>query len=110
VQQNPVLEFTDKLLTAKARLDVLLNKWTDGSRDELKIIVNNAFVARSKGQIDKRAVLGLRNLKIEDPEWRAIMDMISESVTVTSRRQYIMAKVRDESGKWVNLDMNWSTL
>ena len=110
VQQNPVLEFTDKLLTAKARLDVLLNKWTDGSRDELKIIVNNAFVARSKGQIDKRAVLGLRNLKIEDPEWRAIMYMISESVTVTSRRQYIMAKVRDEKGKWVNLDMNWSTL
>lgn len=110
VQQNPVMEFTDKLLTAKAKLDELLNKWTAGSRDELKIIVNNAFVARSKGQIDKRAVLALRNLKIQDPEWQEIMNMISESVTVTSRRQYIMAKVRDAQGKWVNLDMNWSTL
>ncbi len=110
VQQNPVLEFTDQLMTAKARLDALLTKWTDGTRDELKIIVNNAFVARSKGQIDKRAVLALRQLKIDDPEWKAIMDMIGESVQITMRKQYISAKVRDENGKWKNLDLNWSSI
>jgi len=108
VKSNPVLEFSESIHTAKARLDLLLEKWAAGSRDEIKLLVQRAFVTNRKGQMDKRAILGLRTLNIKDPEWQAIMELISDSVKVINRKRYIMLLVRNEKDEWENINLNWA--
>ena len=54
----------------------------------------------TSGAIDVNQVLSLRNLAIDDDEWKAAMDAIADAITTVSRRgEYIRLYQREPSGK-----------
>ena len=47
------ISFDERLQAAKQLIDECLEEWTEGSRDEIKVIINNAF------HVDKRETSAL---------------------------------------------------
>ncbi len=80
------IQFDERLQAAKALIDDCLNDWTEGSRAELRTLVNNAFRVDNDGSIKTGEVLSLRRLKFDDPRWTQAMAAISDAVTVVGAR------------------------
>lgn len=108
VKVNKMIEFDERLQLAKQKIDRCLLKWSEGGNANLQVVVCDAFKVDQKGNVDTRRILGLRRLKIRDKEWTAAMDLISEAVTITGSRTYLMFQVRSTpSVDWetVRLDL-----
>jgi uncharacterized protein DUF3164 len=84
------LSFGPELLAAKELVDNCLDRWYEGSDDNIKALVNHAFQVNKQGRIDTQRVLGLRRLDMRsDEEWGRAMDAISDAVRVTSTKTYL---------------------
>ena len=102
VAMQDVLTFDERLQAAKALIDECLNEWTENSRDELKIIVNQAFDVNKEGKISVVKVLSLRKLEIQDEKWQRAMTALTDSVHTQATREYIrLHQRRDETGEYV---------
>ena len=92
VAMKDVMMFDERLAAAKALIDECLTEWTQDSRSELRVIVQQAFDVDKDGHISTAKVLSLRSLKIEDE---------------LATREYVRLYRRDErTGEWalVNTD------
>lgn len=87
MQEN--LSFDERLQAAKSLIDDCINDWTQGSRAEIKVLIDNAFQVNKEGKISTSRVLGLRRLDIKDEKWQAAMQAISDSVQVLGSKPYI---------------------
>lgn len=108
IKINKVIEFDERLQVAKQKIDRCLEVWSDGADDKLKTVVFDAFKVDRKGQVDTQRILGLRTLKIKDPEWQAAMELITEAITITGTRQYLIFQVKkDRDSEWetIRLDL-----
>lgn len=83
------LVFDERLQAAKELIDQCITDWSTGSRDEIKVLVNDAFRVDQEGKINTGRVLGLRRLPIKDEAWLRAMQAISDSVAVDSSKPYI---------------------
>jgi len=83
------LVFDERLQAAKVLIDECITAWSGGSRDEIKVLVNDAFRVDQEGQINTGRVLGLRRLAITDDKWQLAMKAISDSVSVVSSKPYV---------------------
>ena len=101
------LVFDEGLLAAKALIDECINEWTEGSRTELKTLINAAFAVDKEGNLSTARVLGLRRLDIKDPKWRTAMDALSDSLQVHTSKPFVRVYRRDEAGEYqlLNLDV-----
>lgn len=101
------LVFDERLQAAKELIDECITEWTEGSRDELKALINDAFQVDSTGRINTGRVLSLRRLAIDDDRWRRAMQAVSDSLQVAGTKAYIRIYTRREDGKYeaVSLDM-----
>lgn len=101
------LVFDERLQIAKGLIDECIHEWIEGSRDEIRALVDQAFQVDKQGKVSAERVLGLRKLEIEHPKWRSAMQAISDSVQVASTRSYVRFYVRDDAGDYqpVNLDI-----
>ena len=54
------LVFDERLHAAKTLIDECITSWSENSRDEIKVLVNDAFRVDKTGQINTARVLGLR--------------------------------------------------
>jgi len=102
--------FDDRLTLAKGKINECLTRWAEGSREELKIIVNTAFSVDKKGQVNRQQILGLLQYKIKDPLWVEAMDLIKESIKVVGQRQYFIIERRNRDGKWEQINLNFSNI
>ncbi len=73
-------------------------------------MVDHAFRVNKQGRIDVNQVLSLRNLAIEDDEWKAAMDAIADAITTVSKKEYIRLYQREPSGKYVAINLDWAKL
>jgi len=89
------LVFDERLQAAKALIDACITSWSEGSRDEIKVLVNDAFRVDQEGQINAGRVLGLRRLAIADEKWQRAMVAIADSVRVLDSKPYIRVYERD---------------
>jgi len=89
------LVFDERLQAAKALIDECITSWSENSRDEIKVLVNDAFRVDQEGQINTGRVLGLRRLAIRDETWQRAMQAISDSVRVMGSKPYIRVYERD---------------
>ena len=110
VAVNDTLQFNEKLQVAKALIDNCIKRWSDGSRPEIKTLVDDAFYVDKTGNINKDRVLGLRRLKIEDREWQEAMQAISDSIQVVSSKTYIRFYQRNESGGYDQIPLDVAAL
>lgn len=102
------ISFDERLQAAKALIDECITNWAQGSTDEIKVLVNDAFRVDKEGAVYASRILGLRRLKIDDPKWRRAMDAISDSLQVVGSRSYVRIYRRvGETDRWepITLDL-----
>jgi len=112
LQINDVIEFDEKLHLAKAKIDECLRKWSTDANRNLKVVVDQAFEVDKKGRINKMAILKLRNLNIRDQEWLHAMKLLTESIQISTTRQYLAIRERrgGTTGKWETINLNFSSI
>lgn len=107
-QMQEQIVFDERLQAAKALIDECIHTWTDGSRDEIKLLINDAFQVNKEGMISTGRVLGLKRYNIQDARWQEAMQAIADSVQVIGSKTYVRLYERASvDGQWVpiNLDM-----
>lgn len=105
------LVFDERLQVAKELIDQCIHRWSEGARDELKVIVDDAFQVDKTGKISTGRVLGLRRHKITDPQWLQAMDAIADSIQVTGSKTYIRLYERiGESDQWRPIALDLANL
>ena len=107
LSMQDTLVFDEGLLAAKALIDECINEWTEGSRTELKTLINAAFQVDKEGNISTTRVLGLRRLQIGDEKWLRAMDALSDSLQVHISKPFVRVYRRDDAGEYqlMNLDI-----
>lgn len=86
---NESLQFDERIQAAKVLIDECLNEWSEGSRPELKALIERAFNVDKEGNLNTSRILGLRRVEIQDNRWQNAMQAISESVQVVSSKAYV---------------------
>lgn len=89
VSVSDSLSFGPELDAAKALIDACVERWSVGSNDNMRVLINHAFQVNKAGRIDTGRVLGLRKLDITDDNWKRAMEAISDAVRVTSSKTYV---------------------
>lgn len=102
------LVFDERLQAAKVLIDACLQRWSQGAREEIKVLINDAFQVDKAGNINTGRVLGLRRLDIADEEWCRAMRAIGEALQVAGSKSYVRLYERiGDSDKYrhISLDM-----
>ncbi|WP_306602514.1 DUF3164 family protein [Azonexus sp.] len=81
--------FDERLQAAKHLIDECIIDWSQGSRDEIKALVQSAFDTDKEGKINVGRVLALRRLDIKDEKWQRAMQAVSESLQVVGSTSYV---------------------
>jgi hypothetical protein len=81
--------FDERLQAAKHLIDECITDWSQGSRDEIKVLVQAAFQTDKEGKINTGRVLALRRLDITDEKWQTAMKAIGESLQVVGSKEYV---------------------
>lgn len=102
------LVFDERLQVAKSLIDECLNEWTQGSNDNIKAIINNAFDVDKEGKINTQRVLSLRRLDITDKKWLQAMTAISDATQVVSSKEYIRFYERDDKGVYQQISLDFA--
>ncbi|MHA1585658.1 MAG: DUF3164 family protein [Promethearchaeota archaeon] len=108
---NDIIEFDEQLQMAKELIDRCLVKWTKEGNKNIQAVITQAFNVDKKGQINKIAILKLRNLNIKDAEWKRAMDLISESIKISGSREYLNIRTRkDNKSRYKTVNLNFSSI
>lgn len=103
------LVFDERLQAAKALIDSCLQRWSEGSRPEIKMLINDAFQVDKAGNINTGRVLGLRRIDIDDDQWQNAMRAIGEALSVTGSKSYVRVYERvGESDRYVPISLDMS--
>ena len=102
--------FDERIQAAKAQIDACIARWVEGSSVEIRALVDYAFRVNKQGRIDVNQVLSLRQLKIDDQEWREAMDAIADAITTIAKTEYIRLYERQSSGKYAAVSLDWAKL
>jgi len=107
---NENIVFDERLQIAKSIIDDCINKWSKGSRSEIRALVNNAFYVDKAGNINTARILGLRRLDITDPDWKKAMEAITESIQVSGSKEYLRIYVREKNGEYKQVPLDVAAL
>jgi hypothetical protein len=110
VSVNESIVFDERLQIAKDIIDECITRWSEGSRDEIRALVADAFYVDKTGRMNTNRILGLRRLAIHDPQWRRAMEAISDSVQVSGSKEYLRVYLRDESGEYKQVPLDIAAL
>lgn len=102
--------FDEKLQIAKQKIDRVIESRSEGSDELIVALVNRAFKVDSKGEVDARQMIGLRQLKVEDPHWQEAMDLIADSQKVQSSKTYFYFQESGEDGKLKSIVLDFAAL
>lgn len=86
---NDHLQFDERIQAAKVLIDECLNEWSEGSRPEIKTLIERAFDVDKEGNLNTGRILALRRVEITDQRWLNAMQAISESVQVVNSKSYV---------------------
>lgn len=100
--------FGEELQAAKSLIDECLNEWTEGSRDEIRAIINDAFRSDKEGNLETGRILGLRRLNIQDDRWQRAMQAIGDAIRVSGTKvllRFYERRPGDDKLQAITLDM-----
>ncbi len=110
IAMDETISFDERLQIAREIIGDCLDKWSQGSRPEIRLLVNDAFQVDKTGKINTARVLGLRRLDIQDADWKRAMDAITESIQVSGSKQYLRIYSRDADGKYQQIPLDVAAL
>jgi len=102
------IQFGPQLQIAKELIDQCITTWSEGSNDNIRVMVNHAFRVDKNNRVNTSAILGLQRLDIKDEMWKNAMEAIKDSVRVTRSKEYVRFYKRSSAqGDWrpINLDI-----
>lgn len=105
---SDVVDFDERLQIAKTLVDECLDEWGQTADSKVKTMLADAFQVNKKGRVNVQKVLGLRKFKFEDPRWKKAMEAIADSLTVVGTKPYYRMHVRDASGKYQQINLDFS--
>lgn len=84
------LTFGPELEVAKELIDGCIRRWSEGSSNNIRALVDQAFQVDKKGKLNTDRILGLRRLQMEDDtgDWEKAMNIIGDSVRVMASKEY----------------------
>ncbi|ENM4022640.1 DUF3164 family protein, partial [Vibrio cholerae] len=85
-------------------------RWSEGSNDHIKAIVELSFRVNKQGHIDVNQVLSLRQLNIDDPDWLEAMDAIADSMRVVGKTPYLRIYERQGDGQYKQIALDIAKL
>jgi hypothetical protein len=107
VRVQEKLEFGEEIQLAKEKIDRCIRRWSKGSNANLRKIVNNAFRVDQTGAVDRNRILALRDIDIDDPDWKEAMNLIADALHVTGTKSYVRFRHRvGEEKKWETIPIN----
>lgn len=104
------LEFDEGIHAAKGLIDECLKEWSQNSRAEIQLLVQDAFDVDQSGRLNARNILRLRRIDISDERWQRAMRAIGESVYVAGSKKYIRFYERDAQGGWQAISLDIAAL
>jgi len=107
---NDQIVFDERLQVARELIGGCIEKWSEGSRNEIRLLVQDAFQVDKAGKLNTARILGLRRLEITDPDWLKAMAAISDSIQVSGSKQYLRFYERDEQGEYVQIPLDVAAL
>lgn len=102
------LVFDERLQIAKELVNQCIHLWSEGSRSEIRALINDAFQVDQAGRVNTARILGLRRLEIADEKWQTAMKAIGESIQVAGSKTYfrVYERVGDsDQYKPISLDI-----
>ncbi|WP_417913698.1 DUF3164 family protein [Candidatus Electronema sp. JM] len=111
-----IQQFDDRIKVAAQKLERVIDGWAMGAagRDELKSLATEAFENDEQGRISPGKVFRLqkrlRGMTETTPEIAEVVRLISESVLVVGRKQYISLSRRAEDGSWETVPMDFARI
>ncbi|MDO6528088.1 DUF3164 family protein [Motilimonas sp. 1_MG-2023] len=102
--------FDERIQAAKAKIDVCIQRWSEGSSDQIKALVDHAFRVNKQGHIDVNQVLSLRQLDISDSDWIEAMDAIADSIQISGTSAYLRLYERQANGGYKQIPLDISKL
>jgi hypothetical protein len=110
VAVNDFLQFNEKLQVAKTLIDHCIKRWSDGSRPEIKTLIDDAFYVDKQGKVNTNRILGLRRACNKRPEWQEAMQAISDSVQAVSSKTYMRFYERQPDGSYQHIPLDVAAL
>jgi hypothetical protein len=110
VAMNDQIAFDERLQVARELIGGCIEKWSEGSRNEIRLLVQDAFQVDKAGKLNTARILGLRRLEITDPDWLKAMAAISDSIQVSGSKQYLRFYERDEQGEYAQIPLDVAAL
>ncbi|QGA57671.1 DUF3164 family protein [Brucella sp. 2280] len=97
IQVSDTLTFGPELEVAKEIIDGCIRRWSEGSSDNIRALIDQAFQVDKQGKLNTDRILALRRLKIVDEtgEWEKAMGVIADAVRVMSSKEYARFYVID---------------
>lgn len=89
IQVQDQIAFGPELQIAKSLVDTFIVKESVGATDNIRALVEHAFRVDKEGQINRAALFQLRRLSIDDPDWRAAMEALSDAIRVIGSKEYV---------------------
>lgn len=102
--------FDENLQIAKQKIDQVISSRSDGSDTLIVALVNRAFRVDSKGEVDAKQMIGLRQIKEEDARWKEAMELIADSQKVQSTKTYFYFQEAGEDGKMRSIVLDFAAL
>ncbi|WP_395672038.1 DUF3164 family protein [Inquilinus sp.] len=102
------LTFGPELQVAKGLVDECIAEWSQGSNDQIKMLVQHAFQVDKEGRVSREAIFALRRIEIEDERWKHAMAAIGDSVRIEGSKTYIRFYRRatpEDSWRPVTIDL-----
>lgn len=106
------IEFDDLQITAcQEKLDEFIDNNVESKDHFIKQLVMDAFET-SRGKLDAKKVMSLLKYKskISNPLFQQAMKFLEDSIRRPDSKKYFRIWVKDESGKYQNVDLNFSSI
>ncbi|WP_175816353.1 DUF3164 family protein [Burkholderia diffusa] len=105
------IQFDERLQAAKELIDQCILEWTQDSRDEIKVLINEAFQVDKEGKVSTSRILALRRRSIDHPKWKLAMQAIADSIRITDSKQYVRLYERnEETGAYLPISLDLAAI
>ena len=112
VNVSEPIEFDDMTIQlAQEKLQEFLQTHINADNEFVKELVLDAFKTR-RGKLDTKRVLNLTRYvsKVKDPLFKEAVDLINKSIRRRPSRLYFRVFIKDDNGKYQNIDLNLSSV
>jgi len=109
---NERIDFDDLTIKAsKEKFDEFLSENIQGKAEFAKELVTDAFTT-SRGRLDTKKIMSLFKYrsKIQDETFQEAITLLEKAIRRPDSRTYFRVWVKDENGKYQNIDLNFSSI